>query len=137
VSIANYWPKIKVLTGADEVSALVVDFGTYTTRAGYAGEDCPRIVCPSFFGYTDAESSSAGAAGDSGGGGGEDVNMEDGTGTGAGGAAGTNGANGKAKSRKYYVGDDGVGVWRPEMEVGNFMLDGIGQSTVPHQRRKK
>lgn len=41
---------------------------------------------------------------------------------------GTNGGGAAPKkSRKYYVGDDGVGVWRGGMEVGNFMLDGMGK----------
>ena len=36
-------------------------------------------------------------------------------------------AAGPKKTRKYYVGDDAVGVWRPNMEVDNFMLDGVGR----------
>lgn len=28
---------------ADEVGALVIDVGSYTTRAGYAGEDTPKV----------------------------------------------------------------------------------------------
>ena len=92
----------------DEVSALVVDFGSHTTRAGYAGEDTPRVVCPSFYGYTDESSSSTT----------EDVEMNgNGNGNGEG--------KGKGK-RKYYVGEDGVGIWRPNMEVGNFVSDGVG-----------
>ncbi|KAF2011799.1 actin-like protein-like protein 6A [Aaosphaeria arxii CBS 175.79] len=42
----------------DEVSAIVLDPGFSTIRAGFAGEDVPKSVCPSFFGYTDAESDS-------------------------------------------------------------------------------
>jgi hypothetical protein len=58
----------------------------------------------------------------------------DGDGPGANGAAAGVGANGalngggKRKGRKFYVGDDGVGVWRAGMEVDNFMLDGVGES---------
>ena len=33
--------------GGDEVSAIVVDMGTTCTKAGYAGEDCPKYVIPS------------------------------------------------------------------------------------------
>ena len=29
----------------DEVGALVFDIGSYTLRAGYAGEDTPKVVC--------------------------------------------------------------------------------------------
>jgi actin-related protein 4 len=37
----------------DEVSAIVLDPGYATTRAGFAGEDVPKSVCPSFYGQTD------------------------------------------------------------------------------------
>lgn len=32
---------------ADDVSAVVIDIGTHSTKAGYAGEDTPRCVIPS------------------------------------------------------------------------------------------
>lgn len=28
---------------SDEVGALVFDIGSYSVRAGYAGEDCPKV----------------------------------------------------------------------------------------------
>ena len=36
--------------GGDEVSALVIDVGASTTKAGYAGEDTPKAVFPSAVG---------------------------------------------------------------------------------------
>jgi actin-related protein 4 len=36
----------------DEVSALVLDPGYSNTRAGFAGEDVPKSVCPSYYGTT-------------------------------------------------------------------------------------
>lgn len=39
----------------DEVSALVLDIGTSTTRAGYAGEDAPRTVFSTTYGYIPKE----------------------------------------------------------------------------------
>lgn len=36
---------------------------------------------------------------------------------------------GKGK-RKYYVGDDAVGVWRKGQEVDNFMQDGMGKPYI-------
>lgn len=36
--------------GGDEVGAIVLDPGSYNTRAGYAGDDSPRYVVPSFYG---------------------------------------------------------------------------------------
>lgn len=29
---------------SDEVGALVFDIGSFSTRAGYAGEDCPKVT---------------------------------------------------------------------------------------------
>ncbi|KAI5920687.1 chromatin remodeling and histone acetyltransferase complexes subunit putative [Camillea tinctor] len=37
--------------GGDEVSALVLDAGYCHTRAGFAGEDVPKSVLPSFYGH--------------------------------------------------------------------------------------
>lgn len=37
--------------GGDEVSALVLDPGYCSTRAGFAGEDVPKCVLPSFYGH--------------------------------------------------------------------------------------
>lgn len=44
------------MDSADEVSAIVLDPGYSTTRAGFAGEDVPKSVCPSFYGQTDSDS---------------------------------------------------------------------------------
>ncbi|WVO20992.1 uncharacterized protein IAS62_002294 [Cryptococcus decagattii] len=115
----------------DEVSALVLDFGSYTTRAGYAGEDCPRVVCPSFYGYTN-DPSSSGSNGNLSGEivankeNGEDVTMSEPVSEGA-----EEQSKKKGSGRKYYVGEDGVSVWRPGMEVGNFMLDGVVNDPEP------
>ena len=35
----------------DEVSAIVVDMGTHTVKAGYAGEDPPKAVFPTAVGW--------------------------------------------------------------------------------------
>lgn len=36
--------------GGDEINALVLDCGSYTTRAGFAGEDTPKSVVPTHYG---------------------------------------------------------------------------------------
>ena len=36
--------------GGDEVGAMVLDMGSTTTRCGFAGEDCPKLVYPSYVG---------------------------------------------------------------------------------------
>ncbi|KAH8165560.1 hypothetical protein CIB48_g2703 [Xylaria polymorpha] len=43
--------------GGDEVSALVLDAGYCHTRAGFAGEDVPKSVLPSFYGSLKASNS--------------------------------------------------------------------------------
>ncbi|OAY63543.1 Actin-related protein 4 [Ananas comosus] len=39
--------------GGDEVSAIVLDLGSYSCKAGYAGEDAPKAVFPSVVGSID------------------------------------------------------------------------------------
>ena len=34
---------------SDEINALVLDAGSYTTRAGFAGEDTPKSVVPAYY----------------------------------------------------------------------------------------
>ncbi|KAH6900278.1 actin-related protein, ARP4 class [Thelonectria olida] len=41
--------------GGDEVSALVLDPGYCHTRAGFAGEDVPKSILPSFYGHVTKE----------------------------------------------------------------------------------
>lgn len=36
--------------GGDEVGAIVIDIGSRTTRAGFAGEDCPKVDIPTLAG---------------------------------------------------------------------------------------
>jgi actin-like protein 6A len=46
------------MMGGDETSALVIDVGTSTTKAGFAGEDCPKFVFPSAVGVVGGEEGS-------------------------------------------------------------------------------
>ncbi|GFP94644.1 actin-related protein 4 [Phtheirospermum japonicum] len=91
--------------GGDEVSAIVVDLGSHTCKAGYAGEDAPKAVFPSVVGsidemeIDDADNSdkNSGSAPDS-----------------------------KSKSkRKFYVGSQDLGFRRDHMEVLSPFKDGI------------
>lgn len=41
--------------GGDEVSALVLDPGYCHTRAGFAGEDVPKSILPSFYGHINSD----------------------------------------------------------------------------------
>lgn len=40
----NFLPLVE---STDEVSAIVIDLGSHTCKAGYAGEDAPKAVFPS------------------------------------------------------------------------------------------
>jgi actin-like protein 6A len=96
---------------ADEVSALVVDIGTSSLRAGYAGDDTPKSIIPTSFGYTPAPPEA-------------DVPMADGT-EGEGQASTT-----KPKYANMYIGQNGPSIWRPGMEIGNPIVNGL--SAFPH-----
>ncbi|CAK9147782.1 unnamed protein product [Ilex paraguariensis] len=39
--------ELAIMYGGDEVSAIVIDLGSHTCKAGYAGEDAPKAVFPS------------------------------------------------------------------------------------------
>ncbi len=49
--------------GGDEISAIVLDPGSSTLRVGWAGEDTPRGVLPTAFGYVPDEEEGQGSAG--------------------------------------------------------------------------
>eukprot|EP00898_Chlorokybus_atmophyticus_P003530 jgi/Chlat1/4178/Chrsp27S04278 len=104
--------------GGDEVSALVVDCGGVSCKAGYAGEDTPKAVFPSWAGVL--EKREGGGAVDGTG----DTVMAD--------AATTADANGAASaskpgpSKRYYVGNTtGVTYRRDHMEVSPVLKDGL------------
>ncbi|KAB5593410.1 Actin-related protein Arp4p [Ceratobasidium theobromae] len=95
--------------GIDEVSALVLDIGTSTTRAGYAGDDVPKAVFPTTFGYTTHYSAQEGVE--------PDPSDEE---------------AGKAnKEVRIHLGDEGVSLWRDGMEVGNPLQNGIVYDWTP------
>lgn len=89
-------------TSTDEVSALVLDIGTSTLRAGYAGDDTPKAVIPTCYGYTTEGGNTDG-----------DVAMTEGE-------APSEGENPPPKPEKkinMFVGNNGPSVWRNNMEV--------------------
>jgi len=74
--------------GGDEVSAIVLDLGSHSVKAGYAGQDTPQCVFPSSVGTT-AKS-------------GNDMDTSD-------------GGKNSSKTKDYYV--DNMGFRRDGMEV--------------------
>lgn len=92
----------------DEVNAVVLDIGTTTTRAGYAGEDTPRVIFPTTFGYIDENENAQQADGD--------TVMTDG-----------NETNSATKKRHYFIGDNKLHKFRSHMEIKNPLKDGLGK----------
>ena len=88
----------------DEVSALVIDIGTSSLRAGYAGDDTPKAIISTSYGYHHASPDS-------------DIVMSD------------NLENPEAAVRpkfaKIYIGQSGPSVWRDKMEIGHPLVDGL------------
>lgn len=91
--------------GGDEVSAIVVDLGSHTCKAGYAGEDAPKAVFPSVVGSIDQMDID------------EPENIEKNSGS-------APDPNSKSK-RKLYVGNQALGYRRDHMEVISPIKDGI------------
>lgn len=88
----------------DEVSALVIDIGTSSLRAGYAGDDTPKAIITTSYGYHHAPPDS-------------DIVMSD------------NLENPEAMTRpkyaKIHIGQSGPSVWRDKMEIGHPLVDGL------------
>ncbi|KAJ6539152.1 actin-related protein Arp4p [Mycena capillaripes] len=95
--------------GGDEVSALVIDIGTSSVRAGYAGDDTPKAVIPTTYGYhkapPDADSAMPDAA--------DPIQA------------------GPGKLAKMYMGQFGPSVWREGMEVANPLSEGLVHDFEP------
>lgn len=86
---------------------MVVDIGSSTLRAGYAGDDTPKAIIPTCYGYTTEPDDEGG-----------DVAMTDA------GAEGEVTAK-PAKKTKLYIGQNGPSVWRAGMEVGHPVSNGL------------
>lgn len=99
-----------MFAAADEVSAIVVDIGTSSIRAGYAGDDTPKCVIPTSYGYT-LDPNEPG-----------DVAME-----------GAETENGEQKTglsssnAKLHIGQNGPSLYRRGMEVRNPMQGGLSK----------
>lgn len=94
------------MCSVDEVSALVLDIGTSSVRAGYAGDDAPKAIIPSTYGYLPAPHDG-------------DVAMSN------------EGEPGPMPGKaKLFIGQQGPSIWRAGMEVSNPLSDGIGASSL-------
>lgn len=108
--------------GGDEINAVVLDPGTSVFRGGWAGEDQPRALFPSHYGWRpmSAEDQKTQDASNEG-----DVSMTDGTEEHA--VKKTTAPLGisydNERRRTRYVGDAGVSFWRPDLEIASPFND--------------
>ncbi|KAG8471598.1 hypothetical protein CXB51_036912 [Gossypium anomalum] len=94
--------------GGDEVSAIVIDLGSHTCKAGYAGEDAPKAVFPSVVGCIDQMDA--------------DDDKENNDSETNNNNADSNKPKGK---RRLYVGSQALGFRRDHMEVVSPLKDGV------------
>lgn len=86
----------------------MLDIGSSSLRAGYAGDDTPKAIVPTAFGYLEEPAPSNG-----------DVAMSE-----AGAPEGEQPQPPKPRV-KLYIGQNGPSLWRSGMQVGNPMHDGL------------
>ncbi|KAH9007086.1 actin-like protein Arp4p [Lactarius hatsudake] len=91
--------------GGDEVSALVLDIGSSTLRAGYAGDDTPKAIIPTSYGFVPVTRDA-------------DVSMTEA-------GAETEPAPPREESKLYIGQQHGPSVWREDMQIGNPMSEGL------------
>ncbi|KAJ3040704.1 Actin-like 6A [Rhizophlyctis rosea] len=111
--------------GGDEVNALVFDLGSSLSKVGYAGEDTPKAVFPSWVGYTPESIQSpppppppaTDAQGDT------IMNQESDERVPGSGSGGLGGAG--RKRPKRYVGEGEIYTWREHMELKNPFKEGV------------
>lgn len=92
------------IIGGDEVGALVLDIGSHTTRAGYAGEDMPKADFPSLVGIIEEHTDKT-----------ESMDL---------------GENGHPPAkirpnRKYLIDTMSIKAPRPHMNVQSYLKDGL------------
>ncbi|XP_058743342.1 actin-related protein 4 isoform X1 [Vicia villosa] len=100
--------------GGDEVSAIVIDLGSHTCKAGYAGEDAPKAVFPSVVGAIDQMDVDES----------DDPEKNSGSGESKNNSRNVEGDKAKGK-RKLYVGSQSLGYRRDFMEVLSPLKDGL------------
>ncbi|KAG1725955.1 actin-domain-containing protein [Suillus occidentalis] len=100
------WIGILRLVG-DEVSALVVDIGSSSIRAGYTGDDIPKAVIPTHYGYISNTVDG-------------DVQMGENTPENF-----DSIAEPPPSDAKLHLAQDGALIWRENMEVNNPMRDAL------------
>ncbi|VVT44179.1 uncharacterized protein SAPINGB_P000330 [Magnusiomyces paraingens] len=94
--------------GGDEVSAVVLDTGSWTTRAGFAGEDTPKAVFSTSYGLREEPEEESKEKKDADG----DTAMEEKQTT-------------SEKRKHYYIGENSLHLPRANTEIHNPMHEGV------------
>lgn len=105
------------------MNALVLDMGSTMTRAGYAGEDTPRVMFPTSFGYVDVEEEVEKST--------EQTNGEDTIMSEVEQPQPLQQEQQQATTitvRKYYIGDNKINTFKSNMEVKSPLKDGLGKN---------
>lgn len=107
--------------GGDEVGALVIDVGTTYTKAGYAGEDLPKLVLPTAVGVRTAEAAEGAASGAAA----MDVDDGDDSKSGKSEAKAKLDSAGAVPRREYFVGEQSLKYRRDRTEIVRPLEDGV------------
>jgi actin-related protein len=99
------------IIGGDEVGALVLDFGSYTTRAGYAGQDLPMCDFPSVIGVVE-----------------ELVDKQD---------AMDDGFSEPSKKNKYFIDTVNIKTPRKNMNLQSYIKDGQSKHPNAHSHKSQ
>ncbi|OUM64681.1 hypothetical protein PIROE2DRAFT_8521 [Piromyces sp. E2] len=104
--------------GGDEISAIVIDIGSSLSKAGWSGEDSPKVIIPSYVGsIVESENKESKAGSD------VDVTMVN---TDAG-----NSINASSKkNNKKFIGDGQINCWRENMELKNPLKNGLSKLLI-------
>lgn len=97
----------------------MLDIGSSSVRAGYAGDDTPKGIIPTSYGYTEDASDE------------QDVSMGEAKQEDSAPAEDSNaGANPAPSSKKVklHIGQHGPSLFRPNMQVGNPLSGGLSMS---------
>lgn len=99
--------------------------GSTMTRAGYAGEDTPRVMFPTSFGYVDIEEEVAQPTEQTNG---EDTVMSEASEQPQPAQQEQQQQTTTKTIRKYYIGDNKINTFKSNMEVKSPLKDGLGKN---------
>jgi len=98
--------------GGDEISAIVIDIGSSLSKAGWSGEDSPKVIIPSYVGSIVGEDDNKKTEGNV-----DATLINENT---------SNSINSSTKKNtKKYIGDGQINCWKENMELKNPLKNGL------------